>query len=643
MSSSPSRTAYPPRITPSRQQSRTPLLDPLAIPSAGSYSPNNDAEPTTRSPLLEGRRGSDGSSGSISPIEGNSSIAGSDSANGMTPLDVTLEEIGMGKYQLSLLVLCGLGWAADNMWLQCVAVILPRVQESFHVGAWGWGSYSDAKGRVPAFNLTLLLTAVFGLASAFAPSFGWLCFALFLLGTGVGGSMPTDGTLFIENLPKTSHYLLTALSVFFSLGAIFTSVLGLAILPRYSCSPAAETTGTCTVETDNIGWRYMLGALGTVSIVMFFCRVLFIRLQESPKFLVASNRPTAAVIALRRISKINGREVQWGLSDVVDGSHAQPLRRVEEDGEEAKEDEGGRRASGSSSIGSGGYDATGETNSPSRGGGGSGASSPPSSSGSIDLDLEASLAADSLLSDAPTSLRRCKGSRPSVIDYLPPSWRAGAEDYAARVAELFEGEGRRTTGLVFVVWTLASAGYTIFNVFLPKFLETKLSSAPSSPSSQEETLRDYVLYTLSGLPGSLIGAYLVETSWGRAKTLALSTLATSGATFVFVFVEGKGGVVMSSMAVSLASTLMYAVIYGWSPELFPTSTRGTATGLASALSRLAGILAPLLTGLLLSISTSLPLFVSGACFAATAAAAWGLRGAEAREGGGRKGGRTFVH
>lgn len=71
---------------------------------------------------------------------------------------------------------------------------------------------SDSQGRTPAFNLTLLLTSIFGLATAFAPSFFWLCFALFWLGTGVGGSMPTDGTLFLENIPKTSHYLLTALS-----------------------------------------------------------------------------------------------------------------------------------------------------------------------------------------------------------------------------------------------------------------------------------------------------------------------------------------------------------------------------------------------------------------------------------------------
>jgi len=102
-----------------------------------------------------------------------------------------------------------------------------------------------------------------------------------------------------------------------------------------------------------------------------------------------------------------------------------------------------------------------------------------------------------------------------------------------------------------------------------------------------------VLYTLSGLPGSILGAYLVETSFGRTLTLAYSTLATSFGTFIFVFVTGETGVILSSMLVSLAATLMCqspsfrlseleliysarssdAVIYSLTPEIFPTALR----------------------------------------------------------------------
>ncbi|GAA5828757.1 hypothetical protein JCM3770_004695, partial [Rhodotorula araucariae] len=554
---------YPPREQFSRQQSRTPLLAQANAPSLPQYTAADDSAPTPTSPLLGGSNGV----GSFSPAsyDGESDedvqqhAHAHDEDGAPTPLDATLEEIGMGAYQWRLFALCGCSWWSDNAWLQCIAVILPRVQEQWDIGdrwigllstslfagmmfgAWGWGSYSDAFGRVPAFNLTICFTAVFGIASAFAPSFGWLCTALFCLGTGVGGSMPTDGTLFLENTPKTKHYLLTALSVFFSLGAIFTSLLGLVILPRFSCAPNAGNAGApaCNVKIENNGWRYMLGALGVVSIAMFFCRVLFFRLHESPKFLVASNRPSAAVIALRRISKINGDNRRYVLADVVDAAGA------------AAESATDAAAHG--------------------------ASSDASSPSDVDADdEEATLAAFALppaLVSHASSTRRAR--RPAWVERLPKRWRPGVDECLARFDELMQPRWRRTTLLVWTVWTLASAGYTIFNVFLPKFLESKLASegSPSAEATQEETLRDYVLYTLSGLPGSLLGAYLVETSLGRARTLAVATLATSAATFVFVFVHSRAGVVLSSMVVSLAATLMYAVIYGLTPEIFPTSTR----------------------------------------------------------------------
>jgi MFS family permease len=139
------------------------------------------------------------------------------------------------------------------------------------------------------------MTAIFGLCCGFAPSFGWLCFSLIGLGIGVGGSMPTDGTLFLENIPKTRHYLLTGLSVLsvkfshviyqeivnalltfivnvifasqcsFSFGAVISSFLGLLILPGSSCKePPPGQTLLCNSEVDNLGWRYLLITLGVL-------------------------------------------------------------------------------------------------------------------------------------------------------------------------------------------------------------------------------------------------------------------------------------------------------------------------------------------------------------------------------------------
>lgn len=71
--------------------------------------------------------------------------------------------------------------------------------------------------------------------------------------------MPTDGTLFLENLPHSKQYLLTLLSVFFSLGAVLSSVVSYFVLPGNSCT---EFDGCDVAGGANDGWRRVLFILG---------------------------------------------------------------------------------------------------------------------------------------------------------------------------------------------------------------------------------------------------------------------------------------------------------------------------------------------------------------------------------------------
>ncbi|RXW16530.1 hypothetical protein EST38_g9327 [Candolleomyces aberdarensis] len=253
-----------------------------------------------------------------------------------TPLDRTIDRIGMGSYQWTLLSLCGLGWMADNMWIQAIAIILPRVQQHYSVpdsyiglvsssmfggmmiGAIGWGTCSDLMGRITAFNATLCLTAVFGILASFANSFPSLCVILFLLGSSVGGSMPTDGTLLLEHMPKKKQYLVTALSVFFSFGAVLSAVVALLVVPQHSCPPRGSDTVECDPDTQNIGWKYLLTALGLITLSMFIARIVFFRLHESPRYLVHAGRPHDAIKSLQLISRFNGSDLEVELEDVRD-------------------------------------------------------------------------------------------------------------------------------------------------------------------------------------------------------------------------------------------------------------------------------------------------------------------------------------
>lgn len=148
----------------------------------------------------------------------------------------------MGKYQWELFVLCGFGWLADNLWLQGVALTLDPIAAEFNIdsdtvryttlslfvglclGASFWGIASDVIGRRLAFNSTLCLAGIFGLAAGGAPNWIGVCALYACVGLGVGGNLPVDGALFLEFLPFESGNLLTLLSVWWPVGQLISSL-----------------------------------------------------------------------------------------------------------------------------------------------------------------------------------------------------------------------------------------------------------------------------------------------------------------------------------------------------------------------------------------------------------------------------------
>jgi len=54
-------------------------------------------------------------------------------------------------------------------------------------------------GRRPAFNCTLLIAGVFGIAGGAAPNWIGACGLFAALGVGVGGNLPVDGALLLRD------------------------------------------------------------------------------------------------------------------------------------------------------------------------------------------------------------------------------------------------------------------------------------------------------------------------------------------------------------------------------------------------------------------------------------------------------------
>ncbi|KAL1950548.1 hypothetical protein VTO73DRAFT_5672 [Trametes versicolor] len=610
-----------------------------------------------------------------------------DDLDGRTPLDRTIDRIGMGSYQWTLLCLCGFGWMADNMWIQAMAIILPRVQQHFAIrdtyvgtlsssmfagmmfGAVGWGTCSDLMGRTTAFNATLFLTAVFGIFSSFAGTFAWLCVALFLLGSSVGGSMPTDGTLLLEHMPNGKQYLVTALSVFFSFGAVLSAVIALLVIPKNSCPPAPAP---CDVESQNMGWKYLLIVLGLITLSMFIARIVFFRLHESPRFLVHAGRPEEAMESLQLISRFNGEELDLGLEDIEDVELPPTATNAGVAIDALKSDDSSTTATLISHTVERSVDALRDP---------SAATSHYNTMSEPDVVLDAHsfgtplppptarrLSAASfdprhLSSSGPPPLTpsstaqllprvpsapelSAQGSelpppRPRPLSTLTPGSRrmsrrlSTASSYVEsksggickalprwvrrpllawidRIAMVLSPEWIRTTLLVWAAWWAMSLAYTMFNVFLPKLLETRSTSTDTdgAPKTLEDSLWDVVIYSLGGCPGAILGAWLIDSRLGRRWSLAGSTFVTAFFCWVFIVVEHPWAVRASTVGISLSATAMWAVLYGWTPEIFGTKVRGTACGIASALSRIGGMIAPMLGGTLLTIDHSFPVYAS---------------------------------
>ena len=69
---------------------------------------------------------------------------------------------------------------------------------------------------------------------------------------------------------------------------------------------------------------------------------------------------------------------------------------------------------------------------------------------------------------------------------------------------VLEPEWRRTTLLVWGSWWGISLAYTMFNVYLPKLLETRRVVTQAETASLERTLLDIVIFTIGGCPGALV-------------------------------------------------------------------------------------------------------------------------------------------
>ncbi|CAE7201236.1 hypothetical protein PTNB73_05938 [Pyrenophora teres f. teres] len=245
-------------------------------------------------------------------------------------INVEIDKFGMGKYQICIWFLCGFGYFLDLAWSQGVGLIASAIYQEMGVldkdagnifaianaglavGALGFGLAVDIIGRKWAFNLTCLITSVFGLLLA-APKYNYpaICAIYFLASLGLGGNIPIDATITLEFLPHNRRFLVALLSMWQPVGVAIASCIAYGTTAKWRCDPSLKSchdvspgTECCTVDS-NMGWRYTVIVLGTMTLAVFFIRYFIFTFHESPKFLLARGREAEAIEILHKIAKYN--------------------------------------------------------------------------------------------------------------------------------------------------------------------------------------------------------------------------------------------------------------------------------------------------------------------------------------------------
>lgn len=390
-------------------------------------------------------------------------------------------------------------------------------------GAMFWGFGCDIFGRRWAFNLTIGITAVFGLVSAGSPNFTAIgCFAA-LWSIGVGGNLPVDSAIFLEFLPGTHQYLLTVLSIFWAFAQLVATLIAWPLLGYHTCEASATT---CT-KSENFGWRYFMIAMGCLAMLMFFVRFVCFTIYESPKYLMGRGKDEEAVRVVHEVARRNGKTASLTLED---------LKMHERLGQQS--------------------------------------------------------------TDAAAALSR----KLEKINL-------------AHVRALFANSRLAiSTTLMILVWAFIGLGFPLYNAFLP-FIQAQ-KGAQFGDGSTYITYRNSLIIAVLGIPGAIIGGILVELPrFGRKGALSTSTALTGVFLYASTTALTSDALLGWNCAYNFMSNVMYAVLYAYTPEVFPTKDRGTGNALTATANRIFGIMAPIIA-IAANLKTSAPVYVSGALFIA---------------------------
>lgn len=459
-------------------------------------------------------------------------------------ISAELDRMGMGKYQVCIWFLCGCGYFIDLLWAQALGLIVTQVAYEFD------GEIHGATGPLQtAFSAGLTVGAfVFGFAVDVVGrrwSFYLTTFIASVFGIASGGARSFDTLCVLAafigfgiggNIPIdatiTLEFLPTNRRFLVAALSIFQP-LGVLVCSgiAYGLIPkyACDSAATCT-RSNNMGWRYTLYTLGCITWLIFVARFFIFTFRESPQYLLARGKDAKALKIVQQILKTNKSKLE-PLFTQADFREA--ARRIAE--------HEGRP-----------YDAEQDDEQQGLHAGGKKASNWETTKKSAKEMLALFLNAKTLFRNRTMA---------------------------------------RVTTIIWITFIADFWGFTLAGFYLPQILRAKGAEEDLSIAT---TYRNYILIYFPGIFAVALGAAMIEVpKLGRQWAMVVSSALMAVSFFIFTTVNSQAGSIGANAAEYMFQSFFNSILYAFVPEIYPSQVRGTASGLASTLGRVASIVAPL--------------------------------------------------
>uniref|UniRef100_H3GN75 Major facilitator superfamily (MFS) profile domain-containing protein n=1 Tax=Phytophthora ramorum TaxID=164328 RepID=H3GN75_PHYRM len=217
---------------------------------------------------------------------------------------------GLTPFYVRLVLLLGTGWLLAMVGIFTFLYALPAAQEDivltstaqvilllgvyFLGGAAGclsFGACADHFGRRPVLLSAMSFWLVVNALTAGAWNYASFVTLRLLAGAGIGGQLALLATMALEYAPTRTRGKLTVLTV---------SIAGLGVFGGVGYGQLAGAA----MGEGGLGWRATYGVLSAFALL--FVAVLYLALEESPKYLASVGRMEQALHVLEKIETAHG-------------------------------------------------------------------------------------------------------------------------------------------------------------------------------------------------------------------------------------------------------------------------------------------------------------------------------------------------